>query len=166
MLYSKKYIRVKNVRYGCIIFCLTIMISCQHTNTHPYENELGIRPANLAQIDTANYTTIEWINTVKDIGAVAEGDSILIKFKFRNTGVHPLFISGVRPSCGCTVAQYPINAIMPGEASELAVSFDTLGQAGNVHKTIIVTSNTSNGVKHLLSFNGQVKQLNTNARSK
>ena len=140
------------------------MFSCSQADTkmalHPYENKLGIKPANIAQIDTVHFTKIKWFGPSKNIGTVNEGDSILIKFKFENTGVHPLFISAVNTSCGCTNAQYSHEAVMPGMEDELSVIFNTIGQAVTFHKTITVTSNTSNGVKHLLSFEGKIDTLN------
>jgi Protein of unknown function (DUF1573) len=145
--------------YTCIILCIAACSSCHQKNTRPYENELGIKPANLARIDTPHYTTIEWTNPVRNLGVVREGDSVVLKFRFKNTGDHPLFIAEVRPSCGCTVPHYSEEAIMPGEEDELTVNFNSMGQSGPIHKTILVTTNTTNGVNHLLSFDGRVDSL-------
>lgn len=139
-----------------------ILYSCNSENrtpVSPYANDLGIKPATVAQIDTAHYTTIEWIDSVKSFGAIKYGDSILIKFRFRNTGSHPLFLSAVRPSCGCTVPDYPVEAIMPGGENELTANFHSIGQADTIHKTILVTSNTSNGVTHLLKIEGRIDNI-------
>lgn len=144
----------------CTIIGITSFISCIHNDTkttlRPYENKLGIKPARLAQIDTVHFTTIQWMDPVKNMGTVLEGDSVLIQFKFKNTGVHPLFLSEAIPSCGCTIPTYPEEAIMPGEEGKLTVNFKTQGQAGDIHKSIMVTTNTSNGAKHLLLFEGKV----------
>lgn len=123
---------------------------------HLYENKLGIKPARLAQIDTVHFTTIQWIEPIKNIGTMQEGDSAILQFKFKNTGVHPLFIVEAIPSCGCTIPAFPEAAIMPGDDGILIVQFKTAGQAGDVHRSIIVTSNTSNGAKHTLLFEGKV----------
>jgi Protein of unknown function (DUF1573) len=141
------------------IVCIGLLYSCKSKDpvpVSPYANDLGIKPATIAQIDTAHYTTIEWMDRIKDFGTIQYGDSVLLKFGFKNTGVHPLFLSAVRPSCGCTVPHYPIEAIMPGEENELTVNFHSIGQADTVHKTILVTSNTSNGVTHLLTIEGRI----------
>jgi hypothetical protein len=45
---------------------------------------------------------------------------------------------------------------LPGEEDELPVYFNTVGQDKSVHKSIVVTSNTSNGAKHVLSFEGEI----------
>jgi len=141
------------------VACIGLLYSCDNrspTAVSPYANDLGIRPATIAQIDTAHYTTIEWIDRRKDFGTIKYGDSVLLKFRFKNTGVHPLFLSAVRPSCGCTVPLYPTEAIMPGEENALTATFHSIGQADIVHKTIAVTSNTQNGVTHLLNIEGRI----------
>ena len=153
----------------CIAGWTCLVSSCRDkrpNNSTPYENSLGISPATLAQIDSINYTTIEWDSLVKNFGVIRYGDSVLIRFKFRNTGVHPLFLSAVRPSCGCTVPDYPKNATMPGEENELIVNFHSIGQADSIHKTILVTSNTANGVKRMLTIKGVVNGLNDSNKNR
>jgi len=142
-----------------IITCLiivTFFIHACHNSVNSYENNLGIKPGIIAQIDTANYTTIEWEDTVKNLGEVKQGDSVFIKFRFRNTGDGPLYLTSVHPSCGCIVADYSQNAIQPGEGGELTATFNSRYQSGYINKTITVTSNTSNGINHLLSFAVQI----------
>ncbi|NCI47116.1 DUF1573 domain-containing protein [Sediminibacterium soli] len=148
--------------FGIAIVCL-LMNACtnEESPAQPYANNLGIKPARLAQIDTVHFTTVEWLEPDRNFGLVNEGDSVVFDFRFRNTGSHPLFISGVKPSCGCTIAKYPEAAVMPGKESVMKVNFNTHNQPGTVHKTIIVTTNTSNGVKHVLSISGQIKQANS-----
>jgi hypothetical protein len=151
--------QVRQLFIAGAIVCIGILNSCEskyQAPVSPYANDLGIKPATIAQIDTPHYTTIEWIDRVKDFGTIRYGDSVLLTFRFKNTGIHPLFLSAVKPSCGCTVPHYPAEAIMPGEESELTANFHSVGQADTVHKTILVTSNTSNGVTHLLTIEGRV----------
>jgi len=154
-----QYFRIPYILSVYTITWISILSACKnrdHNPGSPYENSLGIKPATLAQIDTINYTTIQWINQVKNFGVIKYGDSVLIKFRFKNTGIHPLFLSAVRTSCGCTAPRYPAGAIMPGEENEMTVNFNSIGQADTIHKTILVTSNTSNGVKHWLTIEGRV----------
>lgn len=151
--------QVRQLFFVVAIVCIGILYSCEskyQAPVSPYANDLGIKPATIAQIDTPHYTTIEWIDRVKDFGTIRYGDSVLLTFRFKNTGIHPLFLSAVSPSCGCTVPHYPADAVMPGEESELTANFHSAGQADTVHKTILVTSNTSNGVTHLLTIEGRI----------
>ena len=154
------------IKNACVVFSIVItwfawLPSCKSKPTkaqmlHAYENKIGVRPSKLAQIDTANFTTIEWINPTCDFGTVKEGDSVIIKFRYRNTGNNPLFLSQIYSPCGCTVPYYTEKVILPGEEDELPVYFNTVGQGTPVRKNIIVTSNTSNGAKHTLYFEGQI----------
>lgn len=125
---------------------------------HPYENNLGIKPAKLAQIDTIHFTTVKWMEPNRNFGTITEGDSVKFTYKFKNTGQHPLFISGVKAECGCTGIQYQEKPIWPDEESELVVKFDSFNESGDVYKTITVTTNTSNKVHHVLSFHGRVNE--------
>ena len=139
------------------LIVVTFFINACHNTVNPYENNLGIKPGVIAQIDTANYTRIEWEDTVRNFEEVKEGDSVFIKFRFKNTGDKILFITSVQPSCGCIVADYPQNAIQPGNGGEVTAAFYSRYHSGYIHKTITVITNTSNGINHLLSFAGQVK---------
>ena len=138
------------------LFGATIIFTSCRSKPLTYENDLGLAPSVIAQIDTANYSKINWIDTAKDFGTIKQGERILIKFRFENSGNNPLFLSEVNPACGCTVADYPKNAIMPGDGGELTASFDSHNMYGFVHKTIRVTSNSSNGTHHFLRFSGQI----------
>ncbi len=130
---------------------------------HAYENKLGIKPSKLAQIDTVNFTTIEWIEPLKNFGTVKEGDSVIIVFRCRNTGENPLFLSEIYSPCGCTIPHYTEKVILPGEEDELKVYFNTANQDKTIHKSIMVTSNTSNGAKHKLSFEGKIAKADSAA---
>lgn len=149
-----------------VIIWFALLTSCKNKPTkeqmlHAYENKMGIKPSRLAQIDTINFTTIEWINPTRNFGTVKEGDSVFIKFRCRNTGNNPLFLSEIYSPCGCTVPYYTEKVILPGEEDELPVYFNTVGQEKLVRKNIIVTSNTSNGAKHTLYFEGQITKPET-----
>lgn len=169
LFYKVKYFPLRYILCACAITWISILSSCKNMNRNPgspYENNLGIKPATLAQIDSINYTTIKWIDPVKNFGIIKYGDSVLIKFRFKNTGIHPLFLSAVQPSCGCTVPHYPSEAIMPGKENVLTVNFNSIGQADNIYKTILVTTNTSNGVKHMLTIKGRVDKKETHIENK
>jgi len=109
------------------------------------------------QLDTANYTEIQWIDSVQNFGKVNKGQKVELTFHFKNTGNRPLFIAEVRPSCGCTVADYTKGAIAPGQTGKVTGEFDSNhGYPGNIRKTISVTSNTKNNPHSVLVFTGEV----------
>jgi hypothetical protein len=117
---------------------------------------MGIKPASLAGIDTANYTKIQWVDTLKNFGSIHEGDSILLDFKFKNIGETVLYILEVLTSCGCTVADFPRNAILPGSEDRITVTFNTEGYPGNITKNIMVKMNTQYKTTQKLELSGAV----------
>lgn len=100
-------------------------------------------------------TAIEWIDTVKNIGQVNEGQVVDIAFRFRNTGDKPLVIQDVKASCGCTVAERPEAPIAPGKEGEIKASFNSQGRVGTNNKTLTVYANTGNS-EHRLNFSVEV----------
>jgi len=108
--------------------------------------------------DTANFTTIQWIDSVKDYGKIAEGQKLEVLYRFKNTGDKPLVIESVRPSCGCTVANPPKEPIAPGAEGEIRGSFDSNGKSGMQQKTIYVAANTKGVQSHELKFSVDVEK--------
>ncbi|RTL56813.1 MAG: DUF1573 domain-containing protein [Sphingobacteriales bacterium] len=94
------------------------------------------------------------MDSIINIGHVFYGDTILINYQFKNTGNGPLYLTEVRPGCGCTVAAYPKNAILPGDSGVLQAKYTTEGFPGDIKKNITVKSNTVNGIYHTLVFYG------------
>ena len=101
-------------------------------------------------------TTMEWIDSTKNLGRINEGQKVEIAFRFKNTGNKPLVIHSVRPGCGCTVADYPKEPIAPGKEGQITGSFDSQGRQGLQHKEIYVSANTSGNIDHRISFDVEV----------
>ncbi|MDR0794224.1 MAG: DUF1573 domain-containing protein [Chitinophagaceae bacterium] len=106
--------------------------------------------------DTTNFTTIQWADTAKDFGSVVKGAKPKIIYTCTNTGNKPLFIAYVRPSCGCTVADYTKDAIMPGKEGTITAEFDSNHGTGEIHKSIEVAVNAKNRPAIYLTFTGNV----------
>jgi hypothetical protein len=111
------------------------------------------------QLDTANYTTIQWIDSVKDFGTVTKGEKVKVVFHFLNSGNKPLYLATVKPSCGCTLADYTKSAVLPGQQGEVTAEYDSNHGMANqpVRKTINVTCNAKNKTNSMLVFTGNVK---------
>jgi hypothetical protein len=109
--------------------------------------------------DTAGYTTLAWQDSVVQFGKAPMGEMVQIKFHFRNTGTHPLYLANVRAGCGCTVPDYTKGAIPPGGEGDVTGAFDTkLAHVGEVRKAIFVTANTRYKTSHTLIFTGQITE--------
>lgn len=112
--------------------------------------------ANAAMTDSSNFTSIQWIDSVKNLGRLMEGQKAEVTFRFKNTGSKPLVIASVNASCGCTVPEKPEKPIMPGGEGSIKAVFDSNGRQGNNHKTISVSANTLGTQMHTLEFDVEV----------
>lgn len=77
---------------------------------------------------------------VKDFGIVAQGEQINANFVITNEGTETLEIRAVRPTCGCTVADFD-KEIAPGGKGEIKAHLNTADFSGPISKVInVVTS--------------------------
>jgi hypothetical protein len=91
----------------------------------------------------APLTTIKWIDSARDFGNISEGQRLALSFRFKNTGDKPLVIESVKPTCGCTIADYPKEPIAPGDEGEITGEFDSNGREGMQHKHMTVRLNVA-----------------------
>jgi hypothetical protein len=96
----------------------------------------------------APVASIEWKETSIDCGDVPFDKPLKVEFTFKNQGMIPLIITDVKPSCGCTVADFPKQPIVSGTEGKITVTFDAKTD-GYFSKTISVYSNTQDGLTEL-----------------
>jgi hypothetical protein len=97
------------------------------------------------------------VNPVYDFGTVLEGQHVVHSFAIRNVGTKDLILSGVKTSCGCTVAAPSLNRVPPGGESQVAVTFDTHFQKGHRERTITVYTNDPANPNAEMTLQGEVK---------
>lgn len=109
--------------------------------------------------DTLPTTSIKWMDsTFKDMGVLKNKDSLLVNFRFKNTGERPLIVRGVRTTCGCTVADTLYKPVMPGKESAIKLKFYSAGQAVALHeKHVYVITNTLPYPGTTLTFKVEIK---------
>ena len=90
-----------------------------------------------------------------DFGTVVAGEKVAFSFHFRNTGNEDLLIRHCQASCGCTVPEWPKEPVPPGGDGFIAVTFDSNGKSGKIHKTVSIISNTIPNTA-TLTITGQV----------
>lgn len=87
---------------------------------------------------------LTWLKTVHDYGSFSDTlKKVDCLMPFVNTGNEPLVITQVRPSCGCTVAEYPRMPIAPGDTAAVQLSFYSRNIPGEFQKDVLVYSNTT-----------------------
>jgi hypothetical protein len=91
-----------------------------------------------------------------DFGTIMQGDKVFYDFKFKNTGGSDLIITGAKGSCGCTVPEYPKEAIKPGVSGVIKVSFNSAGKSGKQAKSVTLFCNINEG-KKVLHINSNIE---------
>ncbi len=151
------------MRIIAILTGLIIIAGCQSESTEttsgkqPLEVPVAIDADNTV-MDSSNYTTVQWIDSLVDFGTVKDGEKADINFRFKNTGNKPLIVQSVVPGCGCTVPEYTKEPVMPGGEGFIKAVFNSVGQPPTVHKSINVAMNTKGQQNFTLSFIGEVKK--------
>jgi len=74
---------------------------------------------------------------------VKEGEQLSHTFEFTNTGNQPLIISEYKVACSCTKAEFLKAPILPGQKSEIIITFDTKGKYGYQDRIIKIYSNAN-----------------------
>jgi hypothetical protein len=108
--------------------------------------------------DSTQFTTILWLDSTRNFGKIPEGQKLEVSFRFKNTGVKPLVIESVQPSCGCTVVEQSREPVAPGGEGRIKASFNSQGHVGVNHKSLSVYANTKGGQNHTLQFEVEVEK--------
>lgn len=116
--------------------------------------------AEKTQQDTAHFTTIQWIDSLVELGSLNMGDKTEVKFRFKNTGAYPLVIANVVAGCGCTIPGYTKEPVPPGGEGLVTGAFDTKkSHPGSLRKNIMVTANTRPRQQFELVFTGTIQEI-------
>jgi hypothetical protein len=73
-----------------------------------------------------------------------EGDKVRHTWIVKNAGEHPLIISNVQTSCGCTVPSFSKEPVAPGKQGEITLEFNSAGKPGDVNKNALIIANADN----------------------
>ena len=113
----------------------------------------------LAQAPALRFDTLTW-----DFGTVAEaGGRVTHRFGFANRSGRPVVVTDAVATCGCTVPVYSKRPVLPGERSEIAVTFDPMNRPGRFDKAVSVfTSESGDPIR--LRITGRVTPARTQRR--
>lgn len=92
---------------------------------------------------------------VHDYGTLEKGGDGSCFFTITNTGTEPLTITRAKGSCGCTVPDWPREAIAPGTTAKMKVTYDTK-RPGRINKSVTITSNAKNSPTKVVRIKGNV----------
>ncbi len=97
---------------------------------------------------------------VVDAGEVPVGEPIDVVFEIENQGDAPLSITEVRPTCGCTVAEFD-ETIEPGATGKVHAQVDTTSIVGPNAKAITVFTDDPDNPRIQLTVQSDVKPFLT-----
>ncbi|MES2808001.1 MAG: DUF1573 domain-containing protein [Bacteroidota bacterium] len=105
---------------------------------------------------TASAQTAEFkFNEEKhDFGKIPSGTPVTTVFTYTNVGVEPLILTEVKPTCGCTIADYTKTPVKKGDTGKITITYNA-AVVGPFTKTIVVTSNAKTPQKYL-NISGEV----------
>lgn len=141
---------MKNLsKYSVLALALIFFFSCG--NAQKVKDESAKKETDAVMTDSlskaaAQLGKVEFEESAYDFGQVKEGAQVKHTFVLKNAGDAPVILSKVTASCGCTQPEFSKSPILPGETSNIQVTFNSEGQVGKQQKIITIQSNASNGL--------------------
>jgi hypothetical protein len=150
-----------------VISSLVLTTSCKTREEYDQEiaaenanpvAEAGVEPTSIEASEESakpavpvdgKYPVMAFDKTEHDFGTIKAGDKVEYSFDFKNTGEADLIITNAVGSCGCTVPEYPKEAIKPGTSAKMKVSFNSAGKHGQQQKSVTISTNTEKGTESL-----------------
>ena len=146
-----------------LVFIITFIGGCKNSN-NPDVPENAIDPSVVQNPVSAsgnrnskdNIPVFQFEVENHDFGKIIQGEKVSFAFQFKNVGKGDLVIRAAQGSCGCTVPEFPKEAVKPGDGGIINVTFNSEGREGVQEKTITIISNTMPNT-HVLTINGVVE---------
>ncbi len=140
-----------------MLAAVLLIVACKSNDKKAVAAPLTKEEKEKAKTDSANFTTIEWIDAPsKNLGTLKKDQEIEITYRFKNSGDKMLIIEDVTAGCGCTIPEKPQQPFAPGEEGLIKAKFNGSGN-GSITKQITVIANTLPKKDHVLSFSGEIK---------
>jgi len=92
---------------------------------------------------------ISWKSTTIDLGKIEKGKPVTVDFELTNPSMVPLIINDVRPSCGCTAANFPKEPVAPGKTAKISITYNA-ASTGAFTKSTAVYTNAAEGNSTLI----------------
>lgn len=97
-----------------------------------------------------NAEDIRWLSTTYDFGSFKEAEGKRSgSLSFVNEGTEPTIINRVKPTCGCTVAEYTEGEIAPGDTATVTFTYNPAGRPGRFDKHIRVYTGAEDNLTNL-----------------
>ncbi|MEN9929582.1 MAG: hypothetical protein RLZZ231_1503 [Bacteroidota bacterium] len=114
-------------KVSLFLFACTLVLMSFTKNT-PVPHKITI---------SKNAAPIVWKSDAIEVGSIPQGVPKKIQFEFKNTSKKAILIKSVKPSCGCTAAEYTKTPVAPGKSGYIKATFNALA-TGPFTKTVTV----------------------------
>lgn len=133
---------MKTIKISLVAFSLALM-------------SFTVKPVQTDPIVKAKaVSTVSWKAEMIEVGEIPQNKPKSIEFEFKNTGKTDIIITNVKPSCGCTAADYTKTPIRPGATGKVTATYNAANK-GAFTKNVTVTTNAEETPKSL-TFKGTV----------
>ena len=141
-----------------LLATVALVASCGHSGTDAAGRiqQSNLEAAEKLAEQATQFPQIQFEETTHDFGEIKQNVEVQTLFQFKNTGKVPLVITNASSSCGCTVPEYPKEAIAPGESGAIKVVYNGSGKDA-ITKTVTLTTNTEQG-SEMLTIKAFVKE--------
>ena len=96
-------------------------------------------------------------HTRHNFGVFAQDTAIVThEFIFTNVGKSPLIIHQASASCGCTVPEYTLEPIMPGEKGKITVTYNGKGRRPGVFRKSVTIHNNGRQTPRRIYIEGEM----------
>lgn len=85
---------------------------------------------------------LKLVTDIHDFGNIYKGENASFYIKFKNIGKADLRLTNVEEGCGCTIADWSMNSIAPGEMDSIFVTYDS-EIVGTIDRRVTIYSNDS-----------------------
>jgi hypothetical protein len=127
-----------------ILFC--ILIASQSNLLAQNKNSKKTQASAMPQGKGALY----FDNLTVSFGKISENQGIYrATFYYKNISNVPVNIISIQTDCGCTVAETGAKAVPPLTTGSIVIAFDPTGRAGNIKRTISVTTDADPSIYYL-----------------
>lgn len=133
-------------------FCISSCNQTKHDTNKTTTTQLAAK-ASKPKLDS---TSVVVKQENYNFGKIKKGQQVDHIYIIENTGSNPFIISNILPGCGCTLANYNGDPILPGKKAEITLRFDSSNFDGIVHKFAQVYGNTKTS-PIVLTFTANIK---------
>ncbi len=139
-----------------IFFVLLFLVACIADKDKKITTDLIQSPLTADKnADEVAMPKIEIDQDVFDFGEINQDESVSTEFRLKNVGSAPLLIRSAKGSCGCTVPEWPREAVAVGEDAIIKVTFNSGNKKGKQNKIVTLVTNAIPSIK-VLTIKGTV----------